>query len=91
MYIGLISDTHCVFDDRLREFLQPVDEVWHAGDFGNLATRDLIYDFKPMRGVYGNCDNYCVRQLNPEFLSFDCCGMNVLMMQIGRASCRERV
>ena len=34
MFIGLISDTHGVFDPRIREFLEPVDEIWHAGDFG---------------------------------------------------------
>jgi Predicted phosphoesterase len=83
MYVGLISDTHCVFDDRLREFLQPVDEVWHAGDFGNVATRDIIADFKPLKGVYGNCDNYCVRQVHPEFLCFDADGIKTLMIHIG--------
>ena len=25
-YIGLISDTHGVFDDKLKKFLEPVDE-----------------------------------------------------------------
>ena len=33
-YIGLISDTHGVFSDGFRAFLEPVDEIWHAGDFG---------------------------------------------------------
>ena len=34
MYIGLISDTHGVFDPQFRSFLEPVDQIWHAGDFG---------------------------------------------------------
>ncbi len=34
MYIGLISDTHGVFSDGFRSFLEPVDVIWHAGDFG---------------------------------------------------------
>ena len=59
-YIGLISDTHGVFDDKLKKFLEPVDEIWHAGDFGNLETADAIAAFKPLRGVYGNCDDYSV-------------------------------
>jgi predicted phosphodiesterase len=37
MYIGLISDTHGIFDDGFREFLEPVDELWHAGDWGGGA------------------------------------------------------
>ena len=34
MYIGLISDTHGVFDQPFRDFLASVDQIWHAGDFG---------------------------------------------------------
>ena len=33
-YIGLISDTHGVFSEEFRSFFGPVDEIWHAGDFG---------------------------------------------------------
>ena len=34
--IGLISDTHGTFDSVLQKFLADVDEIWHAGDFGNI-------------------------------------------------------
>lgn len=34
MFIGIISDTHGVFSDEFKAFLSPVDEIWHAGDFG---------------------------------------------------------
>ena len=49
MYIGLISDTHGVFSEEFREFLQPVDQIWHAGVFG--GGRDLaqeLAEFKPL-------------------------------------------
>ena len=72
-YIGLISDTHGVFDDKLKKFLEPVDEIWHAGDFGNIETADAIAAFKPLRGVYGNCDDQKVPHAckqAPTFLSF---------------------
>ena len=52
MYIGLISDTHGVLDAPFRDFLAPVDEIWHAGDFGggmDLAAE--IASFKPLKGV----------------------------------------
>ena len=42
MYIGLISDTHGFFDSPLMDFLKPVDEIWHAGDFGGLETARKI-------------------------------------------------
>ena len=35
-YIGLLSDTHCYFDVAVAKFFEPVDEIWHAGDFGDL-------------------------------------------------------
>ncbi len=84
MYIGLISDTHGVFDQPLKDFLKSVDEIWHAGDFGGgtqLAAE--IADFKPLRGVSGNCDNYELRYTQPHHRFFDCEGMKVLMTHIG--------
>lgn len=83
MYIGLISDTHGVFDEPLMEFLKPVDEVWHAGDFGTLEVAQKVAAFKPMKGVYGNCDGQDIRFDNPHYRVFMCGGMKVLMVHIG--------
>ncbi len=83
MYIGLLSDTHGLFDEPLKEFLQPVDEIWHAGDFGSVELADEIKAFKPLRGVYGNCDGQEVRYDNPLYQSFTCEGMKVLMTHVG--------
>ena len=83
MYIGIISDTHCWFDDPLKKFLDPVDEIWHAGDFGNEETLLQIADFKPLKGVYGNCDGTQVRGRVPYTQFFECGGKRVLMMHIG--------
>lgn len=83
-YIGLISDTHGVFDEPFREFFAPVDEIWHAGDFGGgMELAEKIARFKPLRGVAGNCDNYNLRYTYPLHTFFDCEGMKVLMMHIG--------
>ncbi len=81
--IGLISDTHNVFDSQLREFLKDVDEVWHAGDFGSLEVADEIAKFKPLRGVYGNIDGGVTRRVYSEFSSFRCEDVEVLMTHIG--------
>lgn len=84
MYIGLLSDTHGVFSDPFRRFLDPVDEIWHAGDFGGgLDTASQIAAFKPLRGVYGNADNFDLRYDYPLFQSFECEGLSVLMTHIG--------
>ena len=84
MFIGLISDTHGVFDEQFREFLEPVDEIWHAGDFGggmDLAAR--IAEFKPLVGVAGNCDNHDLRFIHPIHRFFECEGLKILMTHIG--------
>lgn len=84
MYIGLISDTHGVFDDRIRDFLAPVEEIWHAGDFGGgMELAEKIAAFKPMMGVAGNCDNYDLRYTHPLHRFFDREGMKILMTHIG--------
>ncbi len=81
--IGIISDTHGTFDERLREFLKDVDEIWHAGDIGSLELADRIAAFKPLRAVCGNIDGGMTRRVYPLFLSFECEGVRVLMTHIG--------
>lgn len=84
MFIGLVSDTHGVFSEEFREFLSPVDEIWHAGDFGDgMELAELIAGFKPLKGVVGNCDNHQLRYLHPMHRVFECCGLKVLMTHVG--------
>lgn len=84
MFIGLISDTHGVFSEEFREFLSPVDEIWHAGDFGGgMELAEQIAGFKPLKGVAGNCDNHQLRYLHPMYRVFECCGLKVLMTHVG--------
>jgi len=82
-YIGLLSDTHGIFDDKLKDFFKDVDEIWHAGDFGNVEVSDKISSFKPVRGVYGNCDGQEIRRIHPYIQNFELEGMKFLMMHIG--------
>lgn len=81
--IGLISDTHGTFDDVLQRFLANVDEIWHAGDFGNIETADAIAAFKPLRGVYGNIDGAVLRRVYPRWQQFECEQVKVVMTHIG--------
>ncbi|MCQ2177924.1 MAG: metallophosphatase family protein [Bacteroidales bacterium] len=84
MYVGLISDTHGIFSPGFKEFLEPVDCIWHAGDWGGDENFHLqISSFKPVVGVYGNCDGQPVRGLYPAHTFFECGGMGVLMTHIG--------
>lgn len=83
-YIGLISDTHGVFSEEFRTFLMPVDEIWHAGDFGGgLLLAEEIAAFKPLKGVAGNCDDYNLRYTHPVYRIFECEGLKILMIHVG--------
>ncbi|WP_369048977.1 metallophosphoesterase [Tenacibaculum sp. UWU-22] len=55
--ILLLSDTHSYIDAQILKFVKQVDEVWHAGDIGDLTVTDTIKKLKPLRAVYGNIDN----------------------------------
>lgn len=81
--IGLLSDTHGFIDDRLYTFFEKCDEIWHAGDIGNIQTAQLLEKFKPLKAVYGNIDNHEVRLQYKGLLQFKCEDINVLMTHIG--------
>ena len=83
MFVGLLSDTHGVFDEPLYAFFQDVDQIWHAGDFGNIETADAIAAYKPLIGVYGNCDDQKVRSAYPQVQCFEVEQIKVLMLHIG--------
>jgi putative phosphoesterase len=81
--IGLLSDTHSFLDDAVFKHFEQCDEIWHAGDFGNIELADKLAKFKPLWGVYGNIDGKEIRQTYPEDLRFTCEGMDVWMTHIG--------
>jgi putative phosphoesterase len=83
MKIGIISDTHGWIHPGLFEFFKEVDEIWHAGDIGNIETADALTAFKPLRAVYGNIDDAKVRSVYSENLRFRAEEINVWITHIG--------
>ncbi|MEO8795924.1 MAG: metallophosphoesterase family protein [Daejeonella sp.] len=81
--IGLLSDTHGYLDDAVFKHFKDCDEIWHAGDFGNIELADKLAAFKPLKGVYGNIDGSDIRVEYPENLKFECENVKVLMTHIG--------
>ena len=81
--IGLISDTHSYLDDAVFKHFENCDEIWHAGDFGNIEVADKLAAFKPFKGVYGNIDGADIRITYPENLRFKCEEVDVWMTHIG--------
>lgn len=81
--ILLISDTHSYIDDAILKYVKQADEVWHAGDIGDLKVTDAIKKIKPLRGVYGNIDDAEVRLEFPENNRFMCEDVDVWITHIG--------
>jgi len=81
--ILLLSDTHSYIDENILKYVKLADEVWHAGDIGNLEVTDKIKALKPLKGVYGNIDNAKVKMEFPEHNKFNCEGLNIWMTHIG--------
>lgn len=81
--ILLLSDTHSYIDKDILKYVKQVDEVWHAGDIGDLKVTDAIKKLNPIRGVYGNIDNAKIRLEFPEHNRFMCEGVDVWITHIG--------
>ncbi|WP_235295996.1 metallophosphoesterase family protein [Portibacter marinus] len=81
--IGLLSDTHSYIDKNILSYFSECDEIWHAGDIGDLKVADEIEAFKPMRAVYGNIDGADARRRYPLDQRFQVEGMDVWMTHIG--------
>lgn len=81
--ILLLSDTHSYIDEQILKFVKLADEVWHAGDIGDLEVTDSIKKLKPLRAVYGNIDDNKARSEFPLDLKFTLEGVSVWMTHIG--------
>ena len=81
--IVLLSDSHHTLDDRFYPHFKKADEIWHAGDIGDLSVTDKLKTFAPIKAVWGNIDNGTVRRDFKEHLYFRCEEVKVMMTHIG--------
>ena len=81
--ILLLSDTHSFIDAQILKFVKQADEVWHAGDIGNLNVTDTLKKHKPLRAVYGNIDDKDARAEFPLDNKFTVEGVSVWITHIG--------
>ena len=83
--IGIISDTHGFLDQSVFIHFKKCDEVWHAGDFGNIQIANELASGTGViiRGVYGNVDGPDIRAVYGEQLLFHCEDVKVLIQHIG--------
>jgi len=81
--IGILSDTHSYLDERIIKHLEDCDEIWHAGDIGNVDVTDRLGQLSgKLRAVYGNIDDGEVRKEFDLNEAFQVEGVNILMTHI---------
>jgi len=81
--ILLLSDTHGHIDDTILKYAKQADEIWHAGDVGDLSVTDALAKLKPLKGVYGNIDDHVIQKEFPEHNRFRCEQVDVWITHIG--------
>jgi putative phosphoesterase len=82
--IGILSDTHSCWDDRYALHFKDCDEIWHAGDVGDIDIIRRLEGVAPVvRAVRGNIDSGMVLRRCPEILSFTVENVKVWMTHIG--------
>ncbi len=83
MKIGLLSDTHSFIDNDILKYLKPCDEIWHAGDVGEITVVNKIADIKSVKGVFGNIDGAEIRSIWTKDLIWSIEGKKIWMTHIG--------
>lgn len=83
MIIGIISDTHGYFNPLISKHFAHVDEIWHAGDIGDLSVIAQLEKMAPVRAVYGNIDNRAIRYQYSDVLHFEVGLVKVMLTHIG--------
>lgn len=81
--ILLISDTHGYIDEKIIKYANQVDEIWHAGDIGDISVTDTLKTIRPLKAVYGNIDDQKIRSEFPLHNRFLCEKVDVWITHIG--------
>ena len=55
--IGVIADTHGLFDPAIRRHFRGVDHILHAGDIGDRSVIEQLEQIAPVTAVFGNVDD----------------------------------
>lgn len=81
--IGLLSDTHGHLHHRVKHFLKDCNEIWHAGDIGDLSVIEELEELAPVKAVFGNIDGHLARSRFKEDELFFSEGLKIYMTHIG--------
>ena len=58
MRVGVIADTHGLFDPAIVRHFRDVDHILHAGDIGKRSVIEQLQTIAPVTSVSGNVDGF---------------------------------
>jgi putative phosphoesterase len=66
--IGVIADTHGLFDPAVLRHFKGVDHILHAGDIGKQSVIEQLETIAPVTAVSGNVDGFEQSGFPPEIM-----------------------
>jgi uncharacterized protein len=78
--VGLISDTHGLLRPEVFEAFEGVSHIVHAGDVGNLEILSELRTIAPITSVWGNTDDWDVREAVAEIAEVELVGTRIVVM-----------
>jgi uncharacterized protein len=79
--VGVIADTHGLFDPAVRRHFKGVDHILHAGDIGAQSVIEQLEQIAPVTAVSGNVDG-CDKSGLPTEIIVDLAGQRIAIRHI---------
>ncbi len=83
--VGVIADTHGLFDPAIPKLFHRVDHIIHAGDIGEISIIERLNEIAPVTAVSGNVDGYEESGF-PTEIAIDLSGYRIAIRHILYAS-----
>jgi putative phosphoesterase len=84
-FIGVVSDTHGYYDERLDELLAGAVHIIHAGDIGTHEVYARLKTLAPVTAVLGNTDLPYWEADLPWEAEVEVLGWRILLCHIGKS------
>ena len=84
-FLGVVSDTHGYYDERLDGLLAGAARIIHAGDIGTSQVLARLRALAPVTAVLGNTDLPLWKDDLPWETEVEVLGLRVLLCHIGKS------
>lgn len=81
--VGVLSDTHGHVYPRVKQLLEGVDHIIHAGDVCSPEVLTELRAIAPVTAVRGNCDNEAWAAALPHRAEIDLAGVRFSVTHVG--------